>query len=70
LMRTADAVTPAPGVWYTFAMFLALYLLLAVTLVWLLRRLATGRPIDTTDEDEPKQDERPGGKEVGRVATT
>jgi cytochrome bd ubiquinol oxidase subunit I len=70
LMRTADAVTPAPGVWYTFAMFLSLYLLLAVTLVWLLRRLATGRPIDTTDEDEPKQDERPGGKEVGRVATT
>ena len=49
VMRTADAVTPAPGVWYTFAGFIGLYVILAVTLVWLLLRLATGRPVD--DED-------------------
>ncbi len=49
VMRTADAVTPAPGVWYTFAGFIGLYVILAVTLVWMLLRLATGRP--TVDED-------------------
>lgn len=45
VMRTADAVTPAPDIWWTFSGFVALYLLLAVTLVWLLLRLATGEPI-------------------------
>jgi cytochrome d ubiquinol oxidase subunit I len=40
IMRTADAVTPAHGVQATFAAFTALYLLLAVALVALLRALA------------------------------
>lgn len=44
IMRTAQAVTPAPGIWVTFSLFVALYILLAVTLIWLLLRLATGRP--------------------------
>jgi cytochrome d ubiquinol oxidase subunit I len=54
LMLTARAVTPAPGIWITFTGFVVLYLLLAVTLVWLLRRLATGRPDPegTADADQ------------------
>ncbi len=38
VMRTADAVTPVPGMVYHFYMFLALYLTLAVATAWLLRR--------------------------------
>src|SRR5215210_5092312 len=62
IMLTADAVTPAPGIWWSFAGFVLLYVLLAVTLVWLLLRLATGRPIDE-DEDAPEE-----GNEVSGVA--
>ena len=61
VMRTADAVTPAPGIWYTFSGFVGLYILLAVTLVWLLLRLATGRPVEAEEESEAAQ----GGKEAG-----
>lgn len=39
VMRTADAVTPAPGLVTTLSWFVALYALLAVVLVWLLNRL-------------------------------
>lgn len=39
VMRTADAVTPAAGVGLTFALLVALYLLLGATLLWLLPRL-------------------------------
>lgn len=39
VMRTADAVTTAPGVVATLVGFLVLYLLLAATLVWLLAGL-------------------------------
>src|SRR5439155_413329 len=60
VMLTAQAVTPAPGVWVTFSGFVALYVLLAVTMVWLLLRLATGRPVEREDE--------PGGKERTGVA--
>lgn len=38
LVRTADALTPVPGMVYHFALFLALYLGLAAATVWLLRR--------------------------------
>lgn len=58
IIRTSDVVTPAPGVWWTFVSFVALYLLLAVTLVWLLLRLATGRPLEgEKDAGEPKRRE-------------
>jgi len=52
VMRTSQAVTPAPGVWLTFTGFVVLYLLLAVTLVWLMLRLAKGRPAEV--ERKPK----------------
>ena len=38
IMRTADAVTPVPGMVYHFVLFLVLYLALAVTTVWLFAR--------------------------------
>ncbi|BET67319.1 cytochrome ubiquinol oxidase subunit I [Opitutales bacterium ASA1] len=41
VMRTADAVTPVPGMVYHFYLFLTLYLTLAVVTVWLLRRQIT-----------------------------
>jgi len=54
-MLTAQAVTPAPGVWVTFAGFVLLYVLLAVTMVWLLLRLATGRPVEDDDDHGTKE---------------
>jgi cytochrome d ubiquinol oxidase subunit I len=38
VMRTADAVTPMPGLAVPFTLFTAVYLLLSVVLVALLRR--------------------------------
>jgi cytochrome bd ubiquinol oxidase subunit I len=63
VMTTAQAVTPAPGIWLTFSGFVLLYVLLAVTLVWLLSRLATGKPV----EEHSEENDTPG-KEVGHVA--
>ncbi len=65
LMRTAEAVTPAPGIWVTFISFVALYVLLATTMVWLLLRLATGRPEEGSNEERRRDD-----KEVKGVAAT
>lgn len=63
IMRTADAVTPMPGLVVPFVTFTALYLLLSVILVFLLRRqfLETAGPpnenaitnIPSTKDDSP-----------------
>lgn len=37
-MRTADAVTPMPGIQYTFFFFTGLYLLLSLIVAWLMKR--------------------------------
>lgn len=58
VMLTTQAVTPAPGIWVTFATFIGLYLVLAITLVWLLLRLATGKPIKSEDDSGQQQKER------------
>jgi cytochrome d ubiquinol oxidase subunit I len=55
ILRTADAVTPMPGLGVTFALFTALYFGLAIAVVFLLRRqiLKTGirhLPIGLTGE--------------------
>lgn len=55
IMLTRDAVTPVPGVVVTLAAFVALYLLLAAALAWLLLYLAR----------EPVME--PGAGEAGRV---
>jgi cytochrome d ubiquinol oxidase subunit I len=41
-MRTADAVTPAKGIWFVFALTMALYIGLAVTAIVVLRGLSRG----------------------------
>ncbi|HEY8994725.1 MAG TPA: cytochrome ubiquinol oxidase subunit I [Lacunisphaera sp.] len=38
IVRTKDAVTPVPGMGYHFGLFLALYLALATTTIWLFHR--------------------------------
>lgn len=49
LLMTRDAVTPAPGLVFTFASFTVLYVLLAVVLVTLLRRIAAKPPESARD---------------------
>jgi len=44
IMRTADAVTPAPGLAVTFLTFTALYFVLALLVVWLLWRQVNESP--------------------------
>ncbi len=75
LFRTADAVTPMPGLVYPFALFTAIYIFLAAVVVWLLYRqiihsptpaeLDVGtpppRPPDSwITTDEPLTREHPG----------
>jgi cytochrome d ubiquinol oxidase subunit I len=38
IMRTADAVTPMPGIAYSFYLFTAVYFTLAIAVVFLLQR--------------------------------
>lgn len=38
VMKTADALTPMPGLWIPFTTFALLYLLLSAVVVWLMRR--------------------------------
>jgi cytochrome d ubiquinol oxidase subunit I len=42
VMRTSDAVTPASGVFELFLAFTLLYLVLGVTVIGLLKRIAAG----------------------------
>jgi hypothetical protein len=51
-MRTADGVTPTPGVPMTFFAFTVLYIALGTVLAILLRRLATSPPHARTPEVE------------------
>jgi cytochrome d ubiquinol oxidase subunit I len=37
-MRTADAVTPMPGIAYSFYLFTAIYISLSVVVIFLLKR--------------------------------
>jgi cytochrome d ubiquinol oxidase subunit I len=49
-MRTADAVTPMPGLIYPFAVFTVLYCFLGVVVAWLLYRqiIRSPRPDEWT----------------------
>jgi cytochrome bd ubiquinol oxidase subunit I len=49
VMRTSEAVTPAGGVGWSLAGFTLLYLVLSVTLIWILRRLARGEDHETRE---------------------
>jgi cytochrome d ubiquinol oxidase subunit I len=54
LLRTADAVSPVPGLVVPFVTFTLLYLFLAVVLVWLLRREVAASPRIVAPGDTPR----------------
>ena len=62
-MFTRDAVTPAPGLGLTFAIFMLTYLVLSGTTIRLVRRLAGERGEEGTDIDEPVPLPPPGRSE-------
>jgi cytochrome d ubiquinol oxidase subunit I len=64
LMRTADAVSPAPGLYLGFYAVLVIYLLLTALTVYVLRRLARNR--DTAAPQEA--DVEPPHRDAGEVA--
>lgn len=51
IMRTAEGSTTAPGLVIVMFVFGLLYAVLAATLIWLLRGMATGAPDDLKDEE-------------------
>lgn len=55
VMRTADAVTPMPGIAYSFYMFTAIYLSLTAVVIFLLRRQIQMVPVlyDRNDSTKP-----------------
>ena len=55
VMRTADAVTPMPGIAYSFYMFTAIYLSLTAVVIFLLRRQIQMVPVlyDRSDSTKP-----------------
>jgi len=64
LMRTADAVSPAPGLYLGFYAVVAIYVVLTALTVYVLRRLARDR--DTAAPQEA--DAEPPDRGVGEVA--
>jgi cytochrome d ubiquinol oxidase subunit I len=63
LMRTADAVSPAPGLYLGFYAVVAIYLALSVLTVYVLRRLARDRDTAAPQEVEAEPP-HPGAGEV------
>jgi cytochrome bd ubiquinol oxidase subunit I len=63
VMLTNNGSSPALGVVGGFYGFTLLYVLLAITLIWLLKRIATGVPPELRD-----QVERSSGEEVAHVS--
>jgi cytochrome bd-type quinol oxidase subunit 1 len=58
IMRVDEGFTLAPGIGTAFFGFAALYVFLSATLVWLLKRIASGAPPEEElEEDQEKQSE-------------
>jgi cytochrome d ubiquinol oxidase subunit I len=55
IMRTADAVTPMPGIAYSFYLFTAVYFTLAIAVVFLLQRQIKMVPEIYDTNSKPKQ---------------
>ncbi|HNC13990.1 MAG TPA: cytochrome ubiquinol oxidase subunit I, partial [Cyclobacteriaceae bacterium] len=55
VLRTADAVTPMPGIVYSFYMFTVIYLSLTAVVIYLLRRQIQMVPVlyDKKDSTQP-----------------
>ncbi|MFI6521918.1 cytochrome ubiquinol oxidase subunit I [Spirillospora sp. NPDC050679] len=56
VLRTADAVNPAPGLVWGFALVTAVYVLLTVATVYVLRRLARDRPVPIAPQESDVTD--------------
>src|SRR5215211_1082724 len=56
VLRTAEAVNPAPGLVWGFALVSAVYLLLTVATVYVLRRLARDKPIPIAPQERDVTD--------------
>ncbi len=61
-MRTADAVTPAQGIWWVFGLTMALYIVLGATAVVVLRGMSRRW---RQSETGPPEDEVPYGPPAG-----
>jgi cytochrome bd ubiquinol oxidase subunit I len=51
VMRTSDAVNPAPGLWVGLVVVSVVYVVLTVATVYVLRRLATDRPVPVAPQE-------------------
>lgn len=51
VLRTSDAVNPAPGLFYGFIIVSAVYLFLTVATVYVLRRLAKDKPVPLAPQE-------------------
>lgn len=60
VMRIEEGFSLAPGIGVAFFGFLALYLFLAATLIWLLKRIASGAPPQEEVEEAREQEESEG----------
>ena len=63
VMRTAEAVNPAPGLRIGFFAVLAVYAVLTVATVYVLRRLA-GRPLGEPEADAPAAPQEPAPSRI------
>lgn len=63
VMRTADAVTPMPGLMIPFVSFTLLYVVLGVVVVWLLKRQVADSPQIYRNGDKGGQDARAPGEQ-------
>lgn len=63
VMRTSEAVTPMPGLVIPFLSFTLLYIVLAVVVVWLLKRQVADSPLIYPNGAEGGQDARDTGEQ-------
>ena len=67
VMRVEDGMTLAPGIGVAFFGFALLYIFLSTTLVWLLKRIATGGPSEE-ELEEVQESQEESEKEEGAYA--
>lgn len=58
ILRTSDAVNPAPGLVYGFVLVAVVYAVLTVATVYVLRRMTRGNPVPTAPQDSDVDDYR------------
>jgi cytochrome bd ubiquinol oxidase subunit I len=58
VLRTSEAVNPAPGLVYGFAVVALVYVVLTVATVYVLRRLARDRPVPIAPQERDVADHK------------